>query len=153
MLKRQTQQQRHPFVSPPLIFTGHIEKNILPAFAPIRRQTGAHPFRPLGQQKENHVRTLFHHCPGLRAPGICLLHKKIRRHTDTDMFAALNFIIAVFVLLQRIVKIIFNLVNPAAVLPALLVEKIHITVCAAFAFFHTAMPGIPNIMHYPSPAD
>ena len=69
------------------------------------------------------------------------------------MFAALNFIIAVFVLLQRIVKIILNLVNPAAVLPALLVEKIHITVCAAFAFFHTAMPGIPNIMHYPFPAD
>ena len=36
----------------------------------------------------------------------------------------------------------------AAVAAALPVEKIHIAVAAAFAFFDAAVPGIPNIVHF-----
>lgn len=152
MLKRQTQQQRHPFVSPPLIFTGHIEKIFSqPSPQSGGRQALTRSGRLVSRKKTTSGRCfIIAQASERQASASSTKNQTSYRHGYVRRSEFYN---CRFCPSARIVKIIFNLVNPAAVLPALLVEKIHITVCAAFAFFHTAMPGIPNIMHYPFPAD
>lgn len=152
MLKRQTQQQRHPFVSPPLISQVTLKKyspSLRPNPPADRRSPVPAAWSAERKPRQDAVSSLprpqsARHLPPPQKNQTSYRHGYVRRS---------EFYNCRFCPSARIVKIILNLVNPAAVLPALLVEKIHITVCAAFAFFHTAMPGIPNIMHYPFPAD
>lgn len=49
--------------------------------------------------------------------------------------------------MERVVEIAFYLINISSVGISLPIQKIHVTVLAAFAFFDAAMPGIPNIVH------
>lgn len=118
-----------------MIFAGNVEKNVLPAVAPVRRQTVRHPFRPLGQKKKHHVRPLFYDSPGLIPPAVRLLQEKNSdvmhtlscRRSSPGNPPPLSFC-------SGIVKIIFHLVNTATVRISLPVEKIHVTIITAFAF-------------------
>jgi hypothetical protein len=75
-----------------------------------------------------------------------LLPEKIRSHTNPYHLSALNLIIALSVLFQRIIEI-FGTVYLRTVSVTNTVQKIHIAVVAALAYLFTAMPGIPDIMH------
>ena len=51
-----------------LIFTGDVEKDVVPSAAPVRRQALPYPLRPFGEQKKHHIAALAHDVPRLNPP-------------------------------------------------------------------------------------
>jgi hypothetical protein len=100
-----------------------------------------------GQQKEFHVAALPHDLPCLLTPPVGFLQEEIRGHTDPDQLAASDFIISFPILLKRISKTCLCLVDIGSVSIPYPIQKEHITVLAALAALHAAVPGIPDIMH------
>lgn len=147
VFERQFQQERNTLVGSLLILARHIEKYILPAIAPIRRQGFPYTFGTFGQKKKFHIAPGFDNTPCLLAPRIRVLQKEIRRHAHPYQFAATNLVSSVPAFLQRIGKSALRAENTASVHAAFTVEKIHVTMPATFAYFRTAVPGIPYIVH------
>lgn len=147
VLEGQIPEQWQSDVGHSLILTGYVEPDILPAFAEVPRQAGSHPFRPLGQKIKDDIRPLPHDFPGLVPPFVSLFQEKVRSHAHPDKLAALYLITTIAVFLQGIGKIL-RAINEGAVLPSLLIQRIHIAVGTAGADFLAAMPWIPDIMHF-----
>lgn len=147
VFEREAEEKRNSFISPLLIFAGNVEKDVFPAFVPIRRKTFSDSFGAFGQQEKNNVRPLAYDFPSFRPPDVGFFQKEVRCHADANLLAAFDFVGTVFVFLERVVEIAFYLINISSVGISLPIQKIHVTVLAAFAFFDAAMPGIPNIVH------
>ena len=151
VLERQIKQEGNAFVCAALVFTGDIEKDVVPSAAPIRRQALPYPLRPFGEQEKHHVAALAHDVPGFGPPRVGLFQKEIRGHTDPDLLAALNFIVPGAVLLERIGKAVFGFVDLGSVLVPHPVEKIHVAILAAFAALYAAVPWIPDVVQEAHP--
>ena len=147
MLKRQRQKDRNPLVRSPLIFAGHIEEDIGPAVSPVPGKTQLCAFGTLRQQKKLHISSLPYDIPNFFPPLVRFLQEKIGRHTDADQLAALHPITPVALLFQRIVESFLRSENIGPAQSADTIQKIHITVVAAFAAFDTSVPRIPDIVH------
>ena len=147
VLERQLQQNRDAFICAALILSRYVEKDILPAVAPIRRQTFCDPFGTLCQQEEYDIASCADDIPRIGTPRISLLEEEIRGHADADHLAAFDFILTGAFFLQRIVEAGFGAVDLRAVAAAHLVKKVHIAVVAALALADAAVPRIPDIMH------
>ena len=146
VLEGQVEQNGNALIGAALILTGDIEKDVVPAAAPVRRQTLPHPLRPFGEQKKHHIAALTHDVPRFRPPRVGLFQKEIGRHAHPDLFAALDLVMPGAVFLERIGKAVFGLVDLGPVLVPHPVEKIHIAVLAALAALDAAVPRIPDIV-------
>ena len=146
VLEGQAEQNRNALIGTALILTGDIEKDVVPSAAPVRRQTLPHPLRPLCEQKKHHIAALAHDVPRLSPPRVGFFQEEIRGHADPDLLAALDFVVPGAVFLERIGKAAFRFVNLGSVLVPHPVEKIHVTVLAAFAALDAAVPWIPDVV-------
>ena len=104
MLERQGEQDRDTLVGTLLILTADVEKDILPAVAPIIWQTAAYSFWTLRQQEEHNVGTLTDNTPRFIAPPVRFFKKKVGGHTHAELFAALYLVATAPVLRQRIAE-------------------------------------------------
>ena len=146
VLERQFQQKRDALIGTALVLAGDIEKDVVPAAAPVRRQTLPHPLGALGQQEKHHIAALTHDVPRFRPPRVGLFQKEIGRHAHPDLFAALDLVMPGAVFLERIGKAVFGLVDLGPVLVPHPVEKIHVAVLAALAALDAAVPWIPDVV-------
>ena len=146
VLEGQAEQNRNALVGTALIFTGDVEKDVVPSAAPVRRQALSYPLRPLGEQKKHHIAALAHDVPRFRPPRVGLFQKEIGRHAHPDLLAALNFVVSGAVFLERVGKAIFRFVDLGPILIPHPVKKIHITVLAALAALDAAVPWIPDVV-------
>ena len=151
VLERQFQQKRDALISAALVLAGDIEKDVVPAAAPVRRQTLPHPLGALGQQEKHHIAALTHDVPRFRPPRVGLFQKEIGRHAYPDLFAALDLVMPGAVFLERVRKAVFSLVDVSSVLAPHPVEKIHIAVLAALAALDAAVPWIPDVVQEAHP--
>lgn len=147
VFKGQGMKNGNTLVGAALVFAGDIEKDILPAVAPIRWETLCHSLGAFGEEHEHHIRATAHHRPSLWTPRVGFFEEKVRGHADANVFATLDFEVAGAILLQGIAEAAFGLIDARAVLAAFAVEIIHVAVLAAFAGLDTAVPRVPNIMH------
>ena len=151
VLEGQVKQNGNALIGAALIFTGDVEKDVVPSAAPVRRQALPYPLRPFGEQKKYHIAALAHDVPRLRPPRVGFFQEEIRRHADPDLLAALNFVVSGAVFLEWIRKAAFRFVDLGSVLVPHPVEKIHVTVLAALAALDAAVPWIPDVVQEAHP--
>ena len=77
MFEREAEEKRNSFISPLLIFAGNVEKDVFPAFVPIRRKTFSDSFGAFGQQEKNNVRPLAYDFPSFRPPDVGFFQKEV----------------------------------------------------------------------------
>ena len=146
VLKRKLQQQGDALVGAPLVLSRDIEKNVVPAVSPVVGQVSGNTLRPFGQEKEFHISAPAHDFPCLIPPGIRLFQKKVRGHADADHFTAPDLIISFPILLKGIMKVCFCSVYVRAAFIPHTIQKEHIAVVAALAFFPASVPWVPDIV-------
>ena len=151
VLEGQAEQNRNALIGAALIFTGDVEKDVVPTAAPVRRQALPYPLRPFGEQKKHHIAALAHDVPRLSPPRVGFFQEEIRGHADPDLLAALNFVVSGAVFLERIGKAAFRFVDLGSVLVPHPVEKIHVAVLAALAALDAAVPWIPDVVQEAHP--
>ena len=146
MLEGQVKQNGNALIGAALIFTGDVEKDVVPTAAPVRRQALPYPLRPFGEQKKHHIAALAHDVPRLSPPRVGFFQEKIRGHADPDLLTTLDFVVSGAVFLERIRKAVFGFVDLGPVLVPHPVEKIHVAVLAALAALDAAVPWIPDVV-------
>ena len=146
VLEGQVKQNGNALIGAALIFTGDVEKDVVPTAAPVRRQALPHPLRPFGEQKKHHIAALAHDVPRLSPPRIGFSQEEVRGHADPDLLTTLDFVVSGTVFLERIGKAAFRFVDLGSVLVPHPVEKIHIAVLAALAALDAAVPWIPDVV-------
>ena len=99
-----------------LIFTGDVEKDVVPTAAPVRRQALPYPLRPFGEQKKHHIAALAHDVPRLSPPRVGFFQEEIRGHADPDLLTTLDFVVSGAVFLERVGKAAFRFVDLGPVL-------------------------------------
>ncbi len=147
VFKRKLHKQRQSFVSSSLIFTRYIKEHILPAVAPVRRQVFFNSLRSFCQKIKYNITSCLYYIPYFLSPLISLFYKEVRCHTYPYNFSAFDFILTFAVFFQWIIKTIFRFIYITACFSSLPVQKIHITVFTAFAYFITSVPWIPYVVH------
>ena len=151
MFEGQVKQNGNALIGAALIFTGDVEKDVVPTAAPVRRQTLPHSLRPLCEQEKHHIAALAHDVPRLNPPRVGFFQEEIRGHADPDLFAALDFVVSGAVFLERIGKAAFRFVDLGSVLVPHPVEKIHVAVLAALTALDAAVPWIPDVVQEAHP--
>ena len=92
MPDRQFQQHRQTAVRLRLILTGHADRHMLIAAAPVRRQPDCKPADPLGDDRKVQITAFADHCPCLRTPRVGILQKKIGGHAGKDRLRLVQLI-------------------------------------------------------------
>ena len=151
VLEGQIKQNGNALIGAALIFTGDVEKDVVPTAAPVRRQALPYPLRPFGEQKKHHIAALAHDVPRLRPPRVGFFQEEIRGHADPDLLTTLDFVVSGAVFLERIGKAAFRFVDLGSVLVPHPVEKIHVAVLAALAALDAAVPWIPDVVQEAHP--
>ena len=146
VLEWQVKQNGNALIGAALIFTGDVEKDVVPTAAPVRRQALQHPLRPLCEQEKHHIAALAHDVPRLSPPRVGFFQEKIRGHADPDLLTTLDFVVSGAVFLEWIRKAVFGFVDLGPILIPHPVEKIHVTVLAALAALDAAVPWIPDVV-------
>ena len=146
VLEGQVKQNGNALIGAALIFTGDVEKDVVPTAAPVRRQALPYPLRPFGEQKKHHIAALAHDVPRLSPPRVGFFQEEIRGHADPDLLTTLDFVVSGAVFLERIGKAAFRFVDLGSVLVPHPVEKIHVAVLAALAALDAAVPWIPDVV-------
>ena len=146
VLEGQVKQNGNALIGAALIFTGDVEKDVVPTAAPVRRQALPYPLRPFGEQKKHHIAALAHDVPRLNPPRVGFFQEEIRGHADPDLLTTLDFVVSGAVFLERIGKAAFRFVDLGSVLVPHPVEKIHVAVLAALAALDAAVPWIPDVV-------
>ena len=146
VLEGQVKQNGNALIGAALIFTGDVEKDVVPTAAPVRRQALPYPLRPFGEQKKHHIAALAHDVPRLNPPRVGFFQEEIRGHADPDLLTTLDFVVSGAVFLERIGKAAFRFVDLGPVLVPHPVEKIHVAVLAALAALDAAVPWIPDVV-------
>ena len=146
VLEGQVKQDGDALIGAALIFTGDVEKDVVPTAAPVRRQALPYPLRPFGEQKKHHIAALAHDVPRLNPPRVGFFQEEIRGHADPDLLTTLDFVVSGAVFLERIGKAAFRFVDLGSVLVPHPVEKVHIAVLAALAALDAAVPWIPDVV-------
>ena len=146
VLEWQVKQNGNALIGAALIFTGDVEKDVVPTAAPVRRQALPYPLRPFGEQKKHHIAALAHDVPRLSPPRVGFFQEEIRGHADPDLLTTLDFVVSGAVFLERIGKAAFRFVDLGSVLVPHPVEKIHVAVLAALAALDAAVPWIPDVV-------
>ena len=146
VLEGQVKQDGNALIGAALIFTGDVEKDVVPTAAPVRRQAPPYPLRPLCEQKKHHIAALAHDVPRLSPPRVGFFQEEIRGHADPDLLTTLDFVVSGAVFLERIGKAAFRFVDLGSVLVPHPVEKIHVAVLAALAALDAAVPWIPDVV-------
>ena len=77
VLEGQVKQNGNALIGAALIFTGDVEKDVVPSAAPVRRQTLPYPLRPLCEQKKHHIAALAHDVPRLSPPRVGFFQEEI----------------------------------------------------------------------------
>ena len=77
VLEGQVKQDGNALIGAALIFTGDVEKDVVPTAAPVRRQTLPHPLRPLCEQEKHHIAALAHDVPRLSSPRVGFFQEEI----------------------------------------------------------------------------
>ena len=85
VLEGQAEQNRNALIGTALVFTGDVEKDVVPTGAPVRRQALPHPLRPLCEQEKHHIAALAHDVPRLNPPRVGFFQEEIRGHADPDL--------------------------------------------------------------------
>ena len=151
VLEGQVKQNGNALIGAALIFTGDVEKDVVPTAAPVRRQALPYPLRPFGEQKKHHIAALAHDVPRLNPPRVGFFQEEIRGHADPDLLTTLDFVVSGAVFLERIGKAAFRFVDLGSVLVPHPVEKIHVAVLAALAALDAAVPWIPDVVQEAHP--
>ena len=146
VLEGQVKQNGNALIGAALIFTGDVEKDVVPTAAPVRRQALPYPLRPLCEQEKHHIAALAHDVPRLNPPRVGFFQEEIRRHADPDLLTTLDFVVSGAVFLEWIRKAVFGFVDLGPILIPHPVEKIHVTVLAALAALDAAVPWIPDVV-------
>ena len=146
VLEGQVKQNGNALIGAALIFTGDVEKDVVPTAAPVRRQALQHPLRPLCEQEKHHIAALAHDVPRLNPPRVGLFQEEIRGHADPDLLTTLDFVVSGAVFLERVGKAAFRFVDLGPVLVPHPVEKIHVAVLAALTALDAAVPWIPDVV-------
>ena len=146
VLEGQVKQNGNALIGAALIFTGDVEKDVVPTAAPVRRQALPYPLRPFGEQKKHHIAALAHDVPRLNPPRVGFFQEEIRGHADPDLLTTLDFVVSGAVFLERVGKAAFRFVDLGSVLVPHPVEKIHVAVLAALAALDAAVPWIPDVV-------
>ena len=102
VLEGQVKQNGNALIGAALIFTGDVEKDVVPSAAPVRRQTLPHPLRPLCEQEKHHIAALAHDVPRLSPPRVGFFQEEIRGHADPDLLTTLDFVVSGAVFLERV---------------------------------------------------
>ena len=151
VLEGQVKQDGNALIGAALIFTGDVEKDVVPTAAPVRRQALPYPLRPFGEQEKHHIAALAHDVPHLSPPRVGFFQEKIRGHADPDLLTTLDFVVSGAVFLEWIRKAVFGFVDLGPVLVPHPVEKIHVAVLAALAALDAAVPWIPDVVQEAHP--
>ena len=146
VLEGQVKQNGNALIGAALIFTGDVEKDVVPTAVPVRRQALPYPLRPFGEQKKHHIAALAHDVPRLSPPRVGFFQEEVRGHADPDLLTTLDFVVSGAVFLERIGKATFRFVDLGSVLVPHPVEKIHVAVLAALAALDAAVPWIPDVV-------
>ena len=146
VLEGQVKQNGNALIGAALIFTGDVEKDVVPTAAPVRRQALPYPLRPFGEQKKHHIAALAHDVPRLNPPRVGFFQEEVRGHADPDLLTTLDFVVSGAVFLERVGKAAFRFVDLGSVLVPHPVEKIHVAVLAALAALDAAVPWIPDVV-------
>ena len=77
VLEGQVKQNGNALIGAALIFTGDVEKDVVPTAAPVRRQALPYPLRPFGEQKKHHIAALAHDVPRLNPPRVGFFQEEI----------------------------------------------------------------------------
>ena len=101
VLEGQIKQDGDALIGAALIFTGDVEKDVVPTAAPVRRQALPHPLRTFGEQKKHHIAALAHDVPRLSPPRVGFFQEEIRGHADPDLLTTLDFVVSGAVFLER----------------------------------------------------
>ncbi len=104
VLEGQVKQNGNALIGAALIFTGDVEKDVVPTAVPVRRQALPYPLRPFGEQEKHHIAALAHDVPRLNPPRVGFFQEEIRGHADPDLLTTLDFVVSGAVFLERIGK-------------------------------------------------
>ena len=77
VLEGQVKQDGNALIGAALIFTGDVEKDVVPTAAPVRRQALQHPLRPLCEQEKHHIAALAHDVPRLSPPRVGFFQEEV----------------------------------------------------------------------------
>lgn len=147
VLEGQLQQQGQAFVGTALVFAGDVEKDVVPAVAPVTWKAAGDALRTFGEKIKDDVAALAHDGPGFVAPGVGLGQKEVGGHADAEHFAGADFIVAVAVFGEGITHVGGAIDLSAIGVATNAVKVVHVAVGAAFADFDTAVPGVPDVVH------
>ena len=142
---RQGQKDRHSQVTLALVFHRTADLDVIPALAPVRRNTVHEAADPLGDDGKVDVKALPDELPDLIAPGIGLLQEEVGGHAAEQMAAGGNLVGTAAAGSDRQIKGSRS-VDLGGILADGLITAVDIAVHTAFGIFTASMPGVVEII-------